>query len=147
MEDVVFNPISTVFCTQNVMLIKMLELVAEEKKFNAYIDELLGRNVIGENGIIQTLDEVLEQDFPGLYDNNKEEKALFKPDIGLRLKQSSMNFFQNLYEILGIQTNLVKGPYPANLNHWISHGLGRPYAREVFGNRVFPLLLGLFGAV
>jgi hypothetical protein len=147
MEDIVFDPISTVFCTQNVMLIKMLELVAEEKKFNAYIDELLGRNVIGENGIIQTLDEVLEQEFPNLYGKNKEEKSLFKPDIGLRFKQSSQNFFQNLYEVLGVQTNLVKGPYPGNLNYWISHGLGRPYAREVFGNRVFPLLLGSFGAV
>ena len=146
-EDVDFNPLSNYFCTHNVVLERIIELIAEEKKFDVYIEELLGRKIMGEGGIVKTLDDALKEDFPGVYGKMEKEESVLKTNIGTKVKRSVRAFCEKLYELFGIQLNLVKGPYSSTLYHYVSHSLGRPYARELFGKRVFPLLLNNFGAV
>ncbi len=147
-EDIDFNPISSIFVTQNVVLERIIEIIAEEKKVDYYIEELLGKKIVGEDGIVKSLDEVLKEDFPEIYGKmEEEESSVFKTDINSKIKNSVRTFCEKLYELFGIELLLVKGPYAGNLKNLITHGFGRPYYREVFGKKIFPCLLGSFAGV
>jgi len=147
-EDVDFNPLSSIFVTQNVLLERLIELIAEEKKIDVYIEELLGRKIIGEDGFVKELDDILKEEFPEIYGKmEKEESSLFKTNITTIIKKSVRTFCERLYEIFGIQLYFVKGPYASNARDFIFHGVGRPYYREIFGRKIFPCLLENFGGI
>jgi len=121
-EDIDFNPISSIFVTQNVVLERIIEIIAEEKKVDYYIEELLGKKIVGEDGIVKSLDEVLKEDFPEIYGKmEEEESSVFKTDINSKIKNSVRTFCEKLYELFGIELSLVKGPYSGNLKNLITH--------------------------
>ena len=65
-EDITFN-IKTFIISQNVMLVKLLELTCREKEFERYIDEMLGVKINEED-----VNKVMRREYPGIF--GEEEK-------------------------------------------------------------------------
>jgi hypothetical protein len=129
-EDVDFNKMSTIFISQNVMLVKFLEIIAEEHKIDVYIDELLGKKVLGENGKIQEIDELLAQEFPEIYGKKEEEKKKgFKESVSefrVSFKSHFAKFLGALNYIFGLKLGFIHGPYDPSVNDLLFYGYGRP---------------------
>ncbi|MEM5772027.1 MAG: hypothetical protein QXO19_03425 [Candidatus Aenigmatarchaeota archaeon] len=74
-EDITFT-IKTITMSQNILLVKLLELECRELELEQYIDELLGIRK-GEESIT----EVMKREFPNLFKEKKEKKLTFFEDI------------------------------------------------------------------
>jgi hypothetical protein len=150
-EDVDFNKLSTIFITQNIMLVKFLEIIAEEKKVDIYIDELLGKKVLSENGKVQEIDEILALEFPEIYGKKEEEKkkGLKESLSGFKIstKSSMAKFITALNYIFGLKLGFIHGPYDPSVNDLLFYGYGRPYLREIFDAKVWAYLQKNFGSV
>jgi len=147
-EDVDINPLSAVFMTHNILLVRLLEVIAEEKKIDVYIDELLGKKVLTENGTVKELDDLLREEFPETY-GKKEEASVFKtPSIKDFLKSKLRDFFVKLREIFGLEFGFIKlGPYNPIVLDQLYYGYGRPFYREIFGTKIWAFLLRNFGGI
>jgi hypothetical protein len=147
-EDIDINPLSAIFLTHNMLLVRLLEIIAEEHKIDVYIDELLGKKVLTENGIVKELDELLKEEFPGTYGKKGEESAVFKTDIKDTLRIGLRDFLSKLREIFGLELGFIKlGPYNPMVLDQLFYHYGRPFYREVFGPRIWAYLLRNFGGV
>jgi hypothetical protein len=145
-EDVDFNKLSVVFLTQNIMLVKLLELIAEEKKIDAYIDELLGKRVM-VNGVLKEIDELLRGEFPEIYGKKREEKKPSLPEFVSSVKKSLANFENTLNKIFGLKLGLTKGPYDPFMRDRLTYIYGRPFMREIFEPLIWSYMLKNFGGV
>ena len=148
-EDVDFNKLSVIFLTQNVLLVKFLELIAEEKKIDLYIDELLGKKVMGPDGYIKQIDELLHEEFPETYPQPelKEPKTTFTSEFKDSLRKSMMQLQKTLNSLFGLKTLFVKGPYDPFFNDRMTYSFGRPFLREVFEPLIWSTMLKTFGGV
>lgn len=148
-EDVAFNKLSVAFITQNVLLMKLLEMIAEENKIDVYIDELLGKKVMGKDGIIKEIDEILHEEFPELYPKEELEKP--EESSFSKFKESltkSMTKLQTmLNSLFGMKMLFVKGPYDPHFRDRMTYTFGRPFLREVFNPLIWSYLLKNFGGV
>lgn len=148
-EDIDFNKLSVVFLTQNILLLKLLELIAEEKKVDVYIDELLGKKVMTDEGIIKEIDEILHEDFPETYPEAKlpEPDKTFLSDFKNSLIKSVAKFQATLNNVFGFKTLFVKGPYDPSFADRMTYSFGRPFLREVFNPLIWSYMLKNFGGV
>jgi hypothetical protein len=133
------------------MLVKFLEIIAEEKKVDIYIDELLGKKVLSENGKVQEIDEILALEFPEIYGKKEEEKKKgFKESLSkfkVSTKSSMAKFITALNYIFGLKLGFIHGPYDPSVNDLLFYGYGRPYLREIFDAKVWAYLQKNFGSV
>lgn len=143
-EDVDFNKLSCIFLTQNLMLVKFLELIAEEKKLDLYIDELLGERVL-VNGAIKKIDDLLKEDFPEVY--GKKEEKIEKEGFTTSVRNFMKKLVKALNETFGLKLGFFKGPYDPLIHDRLFYGYGRPFYREVFGGNVWAYLLKNFGGI
>jgi len=145
-EDVDFRNITLYFMTHNVVLIKLLEIIAEEKKLDVYIDELLGKKVVGEGGIVKDIDELLREEFPEIYGKKEEKK--YKPGFKQSFKRSIRNFLGNLYKIFGFKLSFVHmGPYEPVKSERVFYTYFRPFYREIFIRKVWKFMIRSFGGI
>jgi len=147
-EDVDFDRLSVVFLTQNILLVKLLEIIAEENKIDAYIDELLGKKVMVE-GVIKEIDEILVEQYPGIYDKEKKkepEKPSFSEFKG-SLTKSMAKLQDTLNNFFGLKMLFVKGPYDPNFVDRMTYSFGRPFLREFFEALIWSYMLKNFGGV
>jgi len=163
-EDTDFNPLEGRIVTQNVMLIKMIELVIEELRFNTYIDEMLGQDVMETQHIIEegdkkfeikspvNLKKLLEKDFPEFYGGKKEEdstdtvKSL--KDIASSIKKPLTSAQKWINDIFGIKLAFFKrGHYDPDYNDSMAYRYGRPFFRTMWNTEIFGLLKSKFGAI
>jgi len=158
-EDTDFNPLEGRIVTQNVMLIKMIELVIEELRFNTYIDEMLGQQVMlppkeDEPEIKSPVDlkTLLEKDFPDFYGGKKEEdsadtKKSIK-DIGSSIKKPLVSAQKWINDIFGIKLAFFKrGHYDPDYNDSMAYRYGRPFFRTMWNTEIFGVLKSKFGAI
>jgi hypothetical protein len=148
-EDIDFDLLSVTFLTQNILLVKLLELIAEEKKIDAYIDELLGKKVMTEEGIIKEIDEILNEEYPDLYPEKKPktpEKSSFDK-FKESLTKSMANLQTMLNNFFGSKMLLVKGPYDPHFRDRMTYSFGRPFLREIFEPLIWSYMLKNFGGV
>ena len=148
-EDVDLWPLSAIFISHNMLLVKIIEIIAEEKKIDVYIEELLGKKVMTENGIVRELDELVAEEFPEVFGKEEEKKKLFEGvGFGESIKSSIRGFFEKLYEVFGFQFGFIKlGPYdPSIMNRW-THSYRRPFLREVWNNKFWAYLLKNYGGI
>jgi len=147
-EDIDFNKLSVVFLTQNILLVKFLELIAEEKKIDAYIDELLGKKVMVD-GIVKEIDELLHEEFPEVYPKpelKEPEKSAFS-EFKSSMKDSLRALELTLNKIFGFKTAFFKGPYDPFFHDRMTYTFGRPFLREIFNPLVWSYMLKNFGGV
>ncbi len=83
-EDITFS-INTYAISQNVLLVKLLELKCREREFDMYIDEILGIRV-GETNVV----DIAKRDFPELFEKPKKQSEFDK--IKMDLKKISDQF-------------------------------------------------------
>ena len=148
-EDVDFKNLSVAFLTQNILLVKLLELIAEEKKIDAYIDELLGKRVMTEDGVIKKIDEILHGEYPDIYpkvEEKKPEKSAFS-EFKDSLTKSMAKLQDTLNKFFGLQMLFVKGPYDPHFRDRMTYTFGRPFLREVFNPLIWSYMLKNFGGV
>jgi len=147
-EDVDFKNLSVAFITQNILLVKFLELIAEEKKIDVYIDELLGKKVM-EEGVIKEIDEILHEEFPKLYPKEELGKPEESPFSKFKesLTKSMANLQKTLNSILGLKMLFVKGPYDPHFRDRMTYSFGRPFLREIFEPLIWSYMLKNFGGV
>ncbi len=149
-EDIDINELSVIFVTQNMMLVKILELIAEEKKLDAYIDELLGKKVVTEKEGIMGIEEVLKKDFPEIYGKEEKEAEGMRESISgftSSFKKALRAFITELNNLFGLRLNLFKGPYDPFTRDRLFYGYGRPFLREEFQMKIWPYMLKTFGGV
>lgn len=145
-EDIDFQNITLYFMTHNVMLIKLLEMIAEEKKLDVYIDELLGKKVVGPGGKITEIDELLREEFPEIYGEKEEKKpkGFFKKSF----KVSIRDFLGSLYKIFGFKLSFVHmGPYEPVQSHRVFMTYFRPFYREIFVRKIWKFVMKSFGGM
>ncbi len=148
-EDIDFNRLSVAFLTQNILLVKLLELIAEENKIDAYIDELLGKKVMMENGIIKEIDEILREEYPDIYTKEKKkelEKSSFS-EFKASLIKSMTKLQDTLNRFFGLKMLFVKGPYDPHFRDRMTYTFGRPFLREVFNPLIWSYMLKNLGGV
>lgn len=149
-EDVDFWKLSTIFMTQNILLVKILEIIAEEKKLDVYIDELLGKKVMTEEGYIKEIDDLLVEEFPKIYGKKEETKVGFGESLS-NFKDSFKVFMFKLVQsvnfIFGLKLGFIHGPYDPLVHDRLFYEYGRPYLREVFNAKIWAYLQKNFGGV
>jgi hypothetical protein len=147
-EDVDFNKLSVVFLTQNMILLKILEMIAEEKKLDVYIDELLGKKVMVD-GYIKEIDDLLHEDFPDIYKKEKieEPKKTFLYEFNESLKKSLTKLQTTLNGLFGLKTLFVKGPYDPFFADRMTYVFGRPFVSMIFEPLIWSYMLKNFGGV
>jgi hypothetical protein len=147
-EDVDFNKLSVVFLTQNMILLKILEMIAEEKKIDVYIDELLGKKVMVD-GCIKEIDDLLHEDFPEIYKKEEleESKKTFLYEFNESLKKSMTKFQTTLNTLFGLKTLFVKGPYDPHFADRMTYVFGRPFVSMIFEPLIWSYMLKNFGGV
>jgi len=147
-EDIDFKKLSVVFLTQNILLVKLLEIIAEEKKIDTYIDELLGKRVMVD-GVVKEIDELLHQDFPEVYPKPKLEEP--KKSAFSAFKSSVKTSFRalelTLNKTFGFKLAFFKGPYDPFFHDRMTYSFGRPFLREVFEPLIWSYMLKNFGGV
>lgn len=151
-EDVDFNHITLYFMTHNILLIKLLEIIAEEKKLDVYIDELLGKKVVGEEGIIKEIDELLKEEFPEIYGEKEEKKpkgfskSIF--DFKQSFKKSIRNFLWSLYKIFGFKLSFVHmGQYEPVKSQRVHYTYFRPFYREIFQRKIWKYVMQYYSGI
>jgi len=148
-EDVDLFPLSAIFISHNMLLVRILEIIAEEKKIDVYIEELMGRKIMTEGGIVRDLEDLIAEDFPEIFGKEEEKKKLFEDlDIKDSVRNGLRGFFEKLYKVFGFQFGFVKlGKYdPSIMNRWI-HSYRRPFWREVWNNKFWAYLLKNYGGI
>jgi len=147
-EDVDFNKLSVIFLTQNVLLLKFLELIAEEKKIDLYIDELLGKKVLVD-GVVKEIDDILHEDFPETFPKPKleEPKKTIISDFKNSIEKSIMSLQTTLNKLFGFRALFVKGPYDPAFNDRMTYDLGRPFMQNIFEPLIWSYMLKNFGGV
>ena len=151
-EDIDFNRLQAYFLTPNAMLVKILELVLEEKKFDTHIDELLGKKVIVE-GKIKEIEDLLREDFPKMYpakEKEKQKSEFMKPVSSF--KSSITKIFSQvvtgLNNIFGLKLGFIKlGPYDPAMRDRLAYIYGRPFALDVWGGTIWAYLMKKFGVI
>jgi len=144
-EDIDFNKLTSIFLTQNAMLVRILEIIAEEKRLDAYIDELLGGKVL-QAGVLKDIEQLLAEDLPEIYKKEgKEVKE--KRALGESFRKAFREFIKTLNDIFGLKISWIKGPYDPFVKDRIFYGYGRVYAREVWGATIWPAFRKVFGGV
>jgi len=144
-EDVDFNRLSSIFLTQNMMLVKILEIIAEEKKLDLYIDELLGKRFL-VGGRVKGIDDFLREQFPELYKKEEEEFGSF-PEVKSSIKSFLRSLSKALSDVFGFKLGLVKGPYDPHVHDRLFYSYGRPYLREIFDAKIWAYLQENFGGI
>ncbi len=147
-EDVDFNKLSVVFLTQNMMLVKILEMIAEEKKIDIYIDELLGKKVMVD-GSIKEIDDILHEDFPETYKKEKleETKKTALSEFNNSVKKSVSTVQTTLNSLFGLKTMFIKGPYDPFFADRMTYVFGRPFISMIFEPLIWSYMLKNFGGV
>jgi hypothetical protein len=147
-EDVDFNKLSVVFLTQNMVLLKILEMIAEEKKIDVYIDELLGKKVMVD-GCIKEIDDLLHEDFPETYPKPKIEEPKKTPlyEFKQSLQKSMTKLQTTLNNLFGLKTLFVKGPYDPFFHDRMTYVFGRPFVSMIFEPLIWSYMLKNFGGV
>lgn len=147
-EDVDFDKLSVVFLTQNMLLLKFLELIAEEKKIDIYIDELLGKKVLVD-GFVKEIDDILHEDFPETFPKPKleEPKKAFGYEFTDSLKKAMTKLQETLNSLFGFKILFVKGPYDPSFADRMTYDLGRPFMQNIFEPLVWSYMLKNFGGV
>jgi hypothetical protein len=86
-EDVEYYPFTTATYSQNLIIVRCLELIAREKQLEDYINTLLGDyGVSGEQlNIVKSIDELVKKDFPEIYETKERRKE--KEEMEKRLKK------------------------------------------------------------
>ncbi len=84
-EDITFS-VYTYAVSQNIMLVKLLELKCREMEFEKYIDEILGIRS-GEENIM----DLVKKDFPELFEESKKEPGEFEK-MSMDLRKISEQF-------------------------------------------------------
>ena len=88
LEDITFD-IKTCLMSQNVLLLKLLELECMSMEMEKYIDQMLGMKVDAES-----IEDIVKKDFPDIY-GKKEEKS------------ESKEFVKELRKSLAIYTDVL----------------------------------------
>jgi hypothetical protein len=152
-EDTDFNKLSSVFVTHNILLLRIIEMIAEEKKLDYYIDELLGKKVLGEDGLIKEIDELLEETFPEIYKKEEIEegpKGVYKLTSDLKSSYQSIlrPILRAINYTFGLKLGFFKlGPYDPSRNNRLFFGYMRPYIREIFTAKIWAFMLKNFAGV
>jgi len=147
-EDIDFNKLSVVFLTQNILLVKFLEIIAEENKIDAYIDELLGKKVMVD-GVVKEIDELLQEEFPEVYKKPElpePEKSGFS-ELKSSIKESFRGLEVTLNKVFGFKMAFFKGPYDPFFHDRMTYSFGRPFLREVFNPLIWSYMLKNLGGV
>jgi len=146
-EDTDFNKLSSVFVTHNILLLRIIEIIAEERKLDLYIDELLGKRVLGEDGIMKGINELLHEEFPEIYKKEEIEegpKGFYKLTSELKSSYRSImrSFLRNINYTFGTRLGFFKvGPYDPSRNQRLFMGYMRPYIREIFTAKIWSYML------
>jgi hypothetical protein len=151
-EDTDFNPLSSVFVTHNILLLRLIEIIAEEAKLDLYIDELLGKKVMGEDGIMKDIDELLEDAFPGIYKKEKLEEpkgfVKFVSDFKSSYRSVLRSILRTINYTFGLKLGFFKlGPYDPSRNNRLFFGYMRPYIREIFTAKIWAFMLTYFAGI
>jgi hypothetical protein len=152
-EDTDFNRLSCVFVTHNILLLRIIEMIAEEYKLDYYIDELLGKKVVGPDGLIHEIDEMIKEVFPELYP--PEEKELEAKGISKTIAKIKSSFHMGLRKILrainytfGLKLHFFKlGPYDPVRSERLFFSYMRPFIREIFVAKIWAYMLKIFAGV
>jgi len=152
-EDTDFNKLSSIFVTHNILLLRIIEIVAEEYKLDYYIDELLGKKVMGPDGLIKEIDELLREEFPNLYPSDEdlpEPKGFSKTveDVKSSFRSAMRSILRTINYTFGLKLQLFKsGPYDPARNERLFFGYMRPYIREVFVPKIWAFMLKNFAGI
>ncbi|MDI6826421.1 MAG: hypothetical protein QMD36_04505 [Candidatus Aenigmarchaeota archaeon] len=152
-EDTDFNLLSSIFVTHNILLLRIIEMIAEEYKLDYYIDELLGKKVVGPDGLIHEIDDLLREEFPELYP--KEEKELepkgfakFISDVKSSFRSTMRRILRAINYTFGLRLQLFKlGPYDPVRSERLFLTYMRPYIREIFVPKIWAFMLKNLGGV
>ncbi len=130
-EDITFD-IKTFLLSQNILLVKYLELKCREKEFEKSIDILLGLK--SEEGEIA---ELVKKEYPELFGAKPEQKQTIVTEFGDALKSMSAALrslagsFSVVSKIFG---KFVRpGPYENTFGERITQYYLRPMGRDYFG--------------
>ncbi len=152
-EDTDFNKLSSVFVTHNILLLRIIEIIAEENKLDLYIDELLGKKVWTEGGIMKEIDELLQEEFPEIYKKEEIEegpKGIYK--LTSEFKSSYRSIMRSILRTInytfGFKLGLFKtGPYDPSRNNRLFFIYMRPYIREIFTAKIWSFMLKNFAGI
>jgi len=151
LEDIDFNKLSAIFMTQNLLLVKIIEIIAEEKKIDVYIDELLGKKVMTEDGLVKEIEDILKEEFPDIYGKKEEEKpkglSASINEFKVSSRKSMASLIKGLNYFFGFKIGLFKGPYDPIVLDRLFYGYGRPFLREIFDRKIWAFLQKHFGGV
>lgn len=152
-EDTDFKNLSSVFVTHNILLLRLIEIIAEERKLDHYIDELLGKKVMGEDGIIKEIDQLLEEAFPEIYKKEEIEegqKGVYKltSEIKSSYRSAMRSILRTINYTFGTKLGFFKlGPYDPSRNMRLFQSYMRPYIREIFTAKIWSFMLKNFAGV
>lgn len=148
-EDIDFNRLKVWLITQNVLLIKLIELVVEEKKFDLYIDELLGKRTMIDKKV-RDIKDLLAKEFPELYGEKEkiEEKKAPLKDFRGSISNSVYGIQKVLGNIFGLKLGIVKpGHYDPQFMDRIGYDYGREWGNFIWYRTILKFLFGEFGAI
>jgi hypothetical protein len=152
-EDTDFNKLSSIFVTHNILLLRIIEIIAEERKLDLYIDELLGKRILGEDGLMKEIDDLLQTEFPKTYKKDEIEegpKGFYKltSDITSSYRSTMRSILRQINYAFGTKLGFFKvGPYDSSRNARLFMGYMRPYIREVFTAKIWSFMLKNFAGV
>jgi hypothetical protein len=122
-EDLWLEPFWPCIDTQNVILLRMLELKAKEKELERYISDMIGETVEG-----RTVEQIIKEEYPTLLGGpeiKKEEKKEGeeeKPKLELfkgfkyESEEKKEGFGEKLAEKINFELKMIKpGPYEPHL--------------------------------
>lgn len=133
LEDITFD-VKTYLISQNIMLVKFLELKCRDKEFEKYIDIMLGVKA-GE----EKIEELVKKDYPELFGAPPEKKpATIATEFSSALAgmKNALKNFLNLFS--GISKFFSKfirpGPYESSFGERIIKYYLVPMGRDYFGS-------------
>ena len=143
-EDLWIEPFKIATVTQNIIIGKMLELVAKRKQLEMEIRTMIGEVAeLHEKGekVFKTIDELVKEEFPEIYLSEEEQKKLEEEKKKLEKKSTSIGLKEAINKIrkaigdffskyLGIKVLWVyPGPYDPVMYHRISKSWQRRVGR------------------
>ena len=152
-EDTDFNPLSSIFVTHNILLLRIIEIIAEERKLDLYIDELLGKRVMGEDGMMKKIDDLLRDEFPEIYKEEgieEGQKGFYKLTSGIKssYRSTMRSILSTINYTFGLKLGFFKlGPYDPSRNMRLFQSYMRPYIREIFTPKIWSFMLKNFAGI
>jgi hypothetical protein len=124
LEDLIIYNLKTYVKTQNIIIGHILEIIARNKTFDSYINQLLGELGFDKDGKIKRIEDMLKEEFVFIYGKEDDIEKYLKTSKKEeeKKKSKSIDIFKKILDYFGVQLSFFRsyGPYEYNITYRIA---------------------------